>query len=670
MHSPAGEESSTFYSNHLTKFSCLFCLTFFFLGFFGQKGQEQKDNHSKIRGQGYLFSKDVFGQSYLEFATKQQNIEGTSMNGPIIKPMINFKADNDDQLSDLKLQIFNEYAEFTDTSSYPWEYLAEPYRPTTLRVVGDIDSNKFVYEWRINGHLQDRGQEIQAVFTSVGKTDLDLIEYKEDGEINRKLSVEVVVKYVRREIRELTDVDREMFFSAVMIMQRVPTEIGQNMYGEDYKDKDYFNRLHLYYGGARGCDHWHSGPGFVTSHMALTLEFEQALQAINPMVTVPYWDFTLESTFYQAEDFRNSQIFSDDWFGDADPNNGLRTVDRGRWAYVPTMTGARGFSDVVNSYGLLRAPWNNDPTPFLTRSATIYGIENNQKPSGCEQYHIALTKGNWPDLAMQLNSAAHGHIHELIGGAWHHYYGKDTMNDGETTDAQKYFSHEIQALSKKLWRHGYLNCPLECSLDTPADECMCTCSEKTLQGKHAYEILLETGILSTVHYYDMEGQYIESFFDEDGEIYYNLPGKTSEESAAIFKGLLRMVCNPGHLGDMFQGTSTNDILFWVLHPTVDRLWHHSRLGKRYDFDHEWPDDVNNGDCYCHRSEDIMPFKNIFSKDDRFLSNAELYELFDPAGDEIPYVYGHFKWQHCELLGYNMNNDQKYAQKREHSKSLN
>lgn len=58
----------------------------------------------------------------------------------------------------------------------------------------------------------------------------------------------VVVKYVRREIRTLTDRDRETFFNAVSLMQRVPSAVGQQIYGRKYYSKDFFNRLHLYYG--------------------------------------------------------------------------------------------------------------------------------------------------------------------------------------------------------------------------------------------------------------------------------------------------------------------------------------------------------------------------------------------------------------------------------------
>lgn len=74
-------------------------------------------------------------------------------------------------------------------------------------------------------------------------------------------------------------------------------------------------------GGTKDCDHWHQGAGFVTSHMGLTLMFEQSLQSINPAVSVPYWDFTLESTFFGAADFRSSGVFADDWFGVASTNN-------------------------------------------------------------------------------------------------------------------------------------------------------------------------------------------------------------------------------------------------------------------------------------------------------------------------------------------------------------
>ena len=36
-------------------------------------------------------------------------------------------------------------------------------------------------------------------------------------------------------------------------------------------------------------------------------------------------------------DYGESQVFDDDWFGEASPENSLHTVDKGRWAYTPIM---------------------------------------------------------------------------------------------------------------------------------------------------------------------------------------------------------------------------------------------------------------------------------------------------------------------------------------------
>lgn len=92
-------------------------------------------------------------------------------------------------------------------------------------------------------------------------------------------------------------------------------------------------------GGTKDCDHWHQGAGFVTSHMTLTLMFEQSLQAVNPAVSVPYWDFTLESTFFGSSDFRTSGVFADDWFGEASTTNvreikERETVRKQKWTQV------------------------------------------------------------------------------------------------------------------------------------------------------------------------------------------------------------------------------------------------------------------------------------------------------------------------------------------------
>lgn len=49
--------------------------------------------------------------------------------------------------------------------------------------------------------------------------------------------------------------------------------------------------------------------------------FEQSLQSVNPSIALPYWDFTIEGTHFDWTNFRLSSVFSDDWFGQAAPDN-------------------------------------------------------------------------------------------------------------------------------------------------------------------------------------------------------------------------------------------------------------------------------------------------------------------------------------------------------------
>ena len=65
-----------------------------------------------------------------------------------------------------------------------------------------------------------------------------------------------------------------------------------------------------------------------------------------------------------------------------------------------------------------------------------------------------------------------------------------------------------------------------------------------------------------------------------GKVYYKLPGYSEEDTKAIYEQLLYLLCSPGHIGTMFQATSTNDITFWVLHPTVDRYVQQRLLALR------------------------------------------------------------------------------------------
>lgn len=551
----------------------------------------------------------------------------------------------------LVLLVENDYSSVSGVTSmeyYGWK-VVEPYRETTLSALGG--SNKSHYEWVVtnqNNTISLMGNPVYFQFTDIGEQVVVLFEYPSDMNLEpRSITTVLVCKYVRRELRSLSDQDREACLCAIMILQRVSTEVGQVVYGNTYFSKDYFNRVHQFYGGGFDCDHWHQGAGFVTSHMAFNLMYERSLQAVDPSVSIPYWDFTLESTFYEPENWRDSPIFGDDWFGEASPDNELHIVTDGRWGFNAAMTRAQNYT-TTNSYGILRSPWNHDPTPFMTRHDHLYGYFNNLKPSGCAQYHTTLKSDNWMHLSHMLNAAAHGHIHETVGGSWDNIY-PDWL-DGEVSPAVYTFAHSIQPLARMLWRADLLQCPEHCPMSMAPSECMCTCSKTALAGRPSYEILDSSGILESVEFFDADGHLLSSFYNESTEkIEYSLSGYTVDKTMHIYDGLLKLSCAPGKIGDNYDSSSPNDLTFWFLHPTIDRLWHYMRLSKRV-YNETW-DPYHT--CYGHNPDDLQPFKNLFDNNNEYYTNSELYTLLHPKNIHLPYMYDNFEWPHCEMQGYNM-----------------
>lgn len=99
--------------------------------------------------------------------------------------------------------------------------LAEPYRDTTLRVVNPRKGYR--YTWTIwssddSKHVLARATGAEAIvsFTRLDLNVVSLAESREKaGQIVREKTDTVTVKYVRREIRTLTDADREELLDAV-----------------------------------------------------------------------------------------------------------------------------------------------------------------------------------------------------------------------------------------------------------------------------------------------------------------------------------------------------------------------------------------------------------------------------------------------------------------------
>ena len=102
--------------------------------------------------------------------------------------------------------------------------LIEPHRETTLSVSSPRDGYEYI--WEVRGGDEDKadlratasGAEAVVVLTILDDNMITLKEVSSDGEAVRQLDERVMVKYVRREIRTLTDDEREELLDAVSVL--------------------------------------------------------------------------------------------------------------------------------------------------------------------------------------------------------------------------------------------------------------------------------------------------------------------------------------------------------------------------------------------------------------------------------------------------------------------
>ncbi|CAM9656056.1 unnamed protein product [Scytosiphon promiscuus] len=571
---------------------------------------------------------------------------------------------------DLSFEASNEYPQIQNKA---WAHVAEPYRATTFTASSNLGNpGKDVFKWSFEDGTVIEGRVVTHIFTAVGSHEVSLSQtIVSTGEI-RQIQASVMVKYVRREIRQLTYKDREAFFDAMEKLYRLPTSEGNKLYGDDYKGIQFFVQMHLDGAGVQDCDHWHDDAGIMTHHVGYTLLFEQALQVVDPSVSIPYWEYTVESSA-GLTDYGESELFRDDWFGAASPENGLHTVDKGRWAYLPVMQDAWDY--VHNPYGLLRTPWNTDPTPYVTRH-NMTNAEDLTNLVTCGQYQSCFDQVTLAGLNNCLNGGTHGPVHIKLGGEW---------NDPEESLAIDLgYADQVILMAKYLWRKGYLRLPSSCTTEEHGvgDESTCRagCPAEVYEnlGMKPYDVLMDclslhwiSGKTGGIIVYDEENEKFTVAGHEDDEDFQD----------ALWLRILDSLCDPGHVGELYTSAAPYDPLFWVIHPTADRflawrrklateqpdLW---TLDETWDYSHGWVvgetgvtcdwDNVQEGSldmptctsgiCGGHNEDDLLPFKVKLKGETVQMTNREWYNFIYPDNDDLPYMYNEFAWDHCAADG--------------------
>lgn len=579
----------------------------------------------------------------------------------------------------LTLSATNEYGASAQGASasalYSWQAdaVVEPFRTTTLQVSGEASLDLSGAKWEVVEEDAGRvlatgtGGTVEVKFEQAGSW--HAVNLAVAG-VEEPQSFRVLCKYVRRELRSLTDDDRSRYLAALEAVHRTTTVDGQAMYGSSFRGYEHFVRKHLWRMTLDKCTPFHGGDVFVTAHAALTLELEQALQAVDPRVTAAYWDYSQDSHLYGDEWRTRSPLLTADWFGafgeTAADSATSGAIAAGRFAFlpVPTVDTATTSPDTSfperNSFGVLTDAMNNNPSPYLTRVDSVCGLPSTSKLPGCTELQGAVSRHDLAGFRAKIEYSFHGQLHMQVGGV-----DDCARSFADQLEAKPEWAPYLEAAALTLntmWRSMFnlelLQCPASCAADTAFSECACSCP--SLDGRFDNMTFSETYTLLNSKGGEMLGMLSQSSLgkgvlapDANGTLAFT--GLSDEDDKELMSFLLETLCHPGRMSQFATPlAATNDPLFWSTHAMFDRLWSFVRLSPTADggeFDQTWTSD---GSCSMHGADDYLPFQQFAGADAALGSgsgawtytNAELVEFFEPTRDGLSFVYDNFDWDHC------------------------
>jgi hypothetical protein len=386
------------------------------------------------------------------------------------------------------------------------------------------------------------------------------------------------------------------------------------------------------------------------------------MQAVDPSVSLPYWDFTIESATNTSIMF--SPAFSDKTFGaapiPADAYWGWTyrlsslsdaAIPNGRWAFTKTEDNTN-YEELNYSYGYIRSPWNMNPSPYLSRFTST----NKHLPT-CSSHYQLLAYDTLTDFLSTVPYGAHASTHGVIGGV----YGCDLMDD--MLDAGLIIDDEAQINLCKNWifylkefyRMDYLKPRTGCYTDN---------------GDTGYSSL-HCGFECNADYADKMLFDLSKILNSD---YDCVPETLTTQQWNTWKDFICV--GDGYKifgGDHLESASPADPSFWPIHPTLERLLQAKYMSGGFS-DNTWPTDPKadyicdkascydfdtgtydywGSCCYGHYENDkLLDAPNANRTGHVGWTNAEIHKATDPTSAEysMGYIYDDFDWDHCADLG--------------------
>ena len=202
---------------------------------------------------------------------------------------------------------------------------------------------------------------------------------------------------VRPEFRDESPAQLQKFISALRKMQQVPPGGGPSAY-------DKFVQLHLNESAVI-----HDFANFLPWHREFLLQFEQALQKLEPGVVIPYWDAALD-----AQNPETSSLWSDATFG-GNGNPNLVAADG-----TPVVTTGQFNNAVYQPFhhiSLIDGSQVNGAAPLERQWSSASDAANTLGPfESPEQLNSLMTLTSYDKFRQALDYGEHGLVHNDIGG--------------------------------------------------------------------------------------------------------------------------------------------------------------------------------------------------------------------------------------------------------------
>lgn len=505
------------------------------------------------------------------------------------------------------------------------------------------------------------GDHVSLNFTGVNVYYSVVLTERAKGVIYRVArSDSVVSKYVRREIRTLTEPDRARYFDAMGVVYRLSLKEGVERYGTDFINHGHLTALHdstLYA--------FHENLVFQNAHPMFQLKVERAVLAIDPGAGLPYWDFTIDHDL--GADWDTSIIYREDWFGTVDNEAADDFRIRGNFRNVTTLmdTNATAFPNAYHTLqGFLGPDRNVNGAHYIQRTNQFCGFKAIESPASCG--HMMSCFDNYTtlyDWDRCLEDTLHGNIHNIHTGMWRCPVSWEAFLDEHSDWLDPHLlsllavhaPFMIQSVSDEL-----LTCPNHCGKQRRGFKA-CRCTPTAASNIHS---IRDIDSLECETVYDWiadqysktyEYGYLGKHFIElkDGEYFFR--GLTSEQTCAVNRLVLKTIIYPGEFGVMGGGGSPNDPLFFVIHQIFEKMTQVLRLSPRYrELNTTW-DNTALGNLTGFGWNSKTPFTaRLFgleeeAEEETYLTNKQIWELLKPDSDTVPYIYDQFQdWGSCSV----------------------